>query len=261
MNIYPIRNKEKIARFLQLNPEMNLYSLGDLDDFFWPDTQWYALANPDELVALAFLYTGGKSPTLLGFSEDPEPMKELLASLFSLLPPHFHAHLSRGLEKVFEEKYHREDFGDYTRMILRHPEKILALDCHDVIALSESDLEDIETLYRESYPENWFDPSMLKSHAYFGIRKNGRLVSIAGVHVFSEQYQVAALGNITTHPLWRGEGLGMRTSARVCQALAGKVKIIGLNVKTHNFSAIQCYRKLGFEKSFDFNEFVFYRKF
>ena len=145
-------------------------------------------------------------------------------------------------------------------MILRHPEKVLSQPCPDVCLLTESDLEDIEALYSESYPENWFDPYMLQSRKYFGIRKNGKLVSIAGIHVFSLKYGVAALGNITTHPLWRGEGLGIRTAARVCQSLSGAVETIGLNVKTHNFSAIQCYHKLGFEKVFDFNEYVFYRK-
>lgn len=262
MKIYPIQNKEKIARFLQLNPEMYLYALGDLDDFFWPNTHWYALEDKEELLALTFLYTGGKSVTLLGFCEDQEPMKELLSSLLPLSHSNFHAQLSAGLENVFDQKYHREEFGDYSRMILRHPERLLSLKCPDVCSLSESDMEDIELLYRESYPENWFDSSMLQSEKYFGIRKNGKLVSIAGIHVFSERYQVAALGNITTHPLWRGEGLGMQTTARVGQSLiaTGSIKTIGLNVKKHNFSALRCYQKLGFEQVFDFNEYVFYRK-
>lgn len=260
MKIYPIQNKEKIARFLQLNPELYLYALGDLDDFFWPNTHWYALEDHEELLSLTFLYTGGKSVTLLGFCENPAPMKELLSSLLPLLPPTFHAHLSFGLENIFESHYHREAFGEYSRMILRHPERVLGHHCPDVCSLSESDLEDIEALYRESYPENWFDPYMLKSGKYFGVRKNDTLVSIAGIHVFSEQYQVGALGNITTHPLWRGEGLGMQATAKVCQSLTGPAKTIGLNVKTHNFSAIRCYQKLGFERVFDFNEYVFYRK-
>ena len=260
MNIYPIQNKEKIARFLHLNPELYLYALGDMDDSFWPYTKWYALEEKEELLALTFLYTGGKRATLLGFSDDVESMKELLSSLVPLLPLHFHAHLSLGLSNVFEQKYHREDFGEYTRMILRHPAKVLSQNCQEVCPLSEADLEDIENLYKESYPENWFDPSMLKSKKYFGVRKKGKLVTIAGIHFCSERYEVAALGNVTTHPQWRGEGLGMLVSAKVCQSLLGYVKTIGLNVKTHNFSAIQCYHKLGFEKVFDFNEFVFYRK-
>ena len=260
MKMSLIQNREKIARFLRLNPALYLYALGDLDDFFWPNTQWYALEVEDELTALTFLYTGGKSVTLLGFCEEKEPMKELLSSLLPLLPSNFHAQLSPGLEDILEYPYRREEFGGFSRMILRHPERVLSHHCPEACSLSESDLEDIETLYNESYPENWFDPYMLKTGKYFGVRKNGRLVSIAGIHVFSEQYEVAALGNITTHPEWRGEGLGMQATAKVCQSLIGSVKTIGLNVKTNNFSAIRCYQKLGFEKVFDFKEFVFYRK-
>lgn len=260
MKMTPIQNKEKIARFLQLNPALYLYALGDLDDFFWPNTEWYGLEVKGGLAALTFLYKGGKSVTLLGFCEERDPMRELLSSLLPLLPLNFHAQLSPGLEDVFEPRYRREEYGAYSRMILRHPEKVLSHDCPEACSLSESDLEDIEALYRESYPENWFDSSMLKTGKYFGVRKNGRLVSIAGIHVFSEQYQVAALGNITTHPEWRGEGLGMQATAKVCQSLIGPVNIIGLNVKTGNFPAIRCYQKLGFEKVYDFKEYVFYRK-
>ncbi len=260
MKMFLIQNREKIARFLQLNPALYLYALGDLDDFFWPNTQWFGLEVKEKLTALTFLYTGGKSVTLLGFCEDREPMRVLLSSLLPLLPPNFHAQLSPGLEDLFESRYLREEYGEYSRMILQNPEKVLSYDCREVCSLSESDLEDIETLYKESYPENWFDPSMLKTGKYFGVRKNDKLVSIAGIHVFSERYQVAALGNITTHPEWRGEGLGMQATAKVCQSLNGLVKTTGLNVKTNNFSAIRCYQKLGFEKSFDFKEYVFFRK-
>ena len=262
MKIYPILNKEKIASFLQRNRELYLYALGDLDDFFWPNTKWYGLEDNEKLLALAFLYTGGKSRTLLGFCEDTPSMKELLSSLIPFLPGDFHAQLSSGLEDIFEGHYHREEYGTYTRMILKHPEIVLSYDCRDVLSLSEADLQDIEALYRDSYPENWFDPCMLRTGKYFGVRKNGKLVSIAGIHVFSEQYQVAALGNITTHPLWRGKGFGAKVTARVCQSLiqSGLIKTIGLNVKTNNLAAIPCYQKLGFNKSFDFNEYIFYRK-
>jgi hypothetical protein len=48
------------------------------------------------------------------------------------------------------------------------------------------DLPAIETLYRQSYPGNWFDARMLDTKQYFGVRDEaGALTCIAGVHVFS----------------------------------------------------------------------------
>jgi ribosomal protein S18 acetylase RimI-like enzyme len=60
-------------------------------------------------------------------------------------------------------------------------------------------------------------------------------------------YRVAALGNITTHPDWRGQGLATKVTAAVCRSLRETVEHIGLNVHAENRAAIGCYEKLGFE--------------
>ncbi len=49
-------NKRQIERYLRRAPYLHLYGLGDLDDFFWPDTVWYALQTGSEIDALALLY-------------------------------------------------------------------------------------------------------------------------------------------------------------------------------------------------------------
>jgi predicted GNAT family acetyltransferase len=97
---------------------------------------------------------------------------------------------------------------------------------------------------------------MLETNQFFGIRKGMRLISIAGIHVYSEEYRVAALGNITTHPLHRGKGYGTLVTARLCKSLLKNVDHIGLNVKADNRIAIVCYRKLGFEIIAPYGEFI-----
>ena len=69
----------------------------------------------------------------------------------------------------------------------------------------------------------------------------------AGVHVYSEEYRVAALGNIVTHPDYRNRGFGRIVTAYLCKKLLEKVDHIGLNVHRDNVSAIRCYENLGFE--------------
>jgi ribosomal protein S18 acetylase RimI-like enzyme len=81
------------------------------------------------------------------------------------------------------------------------------------------------------------------------------LVSVAGVHVVSLHYRVAALGNITTRPALRGRGYARRVTAHLCQSLAQRVDHIGLNVKADNAAALACYRRLGFQTIGQYEEF------
>jgi predicted GNAT family acetyltransferase len=131
------------------------------------------------------------------------------------------------------------------------------VDTAEVVHLGPSDRPALEALYRASYPGNWFDPRMLETGYYFGLRRGGEIVSVAGVHVYSPRYRVAALGNITTLPEYRGQGLAKRISARLCQALLESVDTIGLHVKEDNVAAIACYEGLGFTRVAEYEECMF----
>ncbi len=260
MPTLPIRDKIVLESFFRTNTELNIYSLGDLDDFFWPDTTWYALTEDKTPLAIALLYTGQKLPALLALSESPSLMSELLQSIIHLLPQQFYAHLSPGLESVFAKPYKLDSYGMHFKMARHNKSAVDTFDCSHVIRLSVSDMDDVEELYKASYPDNWFDRRMLETNYYFGLKQNKELVSIAGVHVYSATYRVAALGNITTHPSYRNNGFGTMVTARLCQELSGIVDTIGLNVKADNPTAISCYQKLGFEIIASYNEYMITRK-
>ena len=123
--------------------------------------------------------------------------------------------------------------------------------------LRPDDLDEVSRLYDLAYPENAFDPRMLETGCFRGIRQDGSLVSAAGVHVYSGRYRVAALGNVATHPVYRGRGLSRAATAATCLALLETVDDIGLNVRADNVPAVACYRHLGFEIAAHYGEFVF----
>jgi ribosomal protein S18 acetylase RimI-like enzyme len=256
VSVICLHDKKRIEQFLRKNPGLHIYSLGDLDDFFWHYTTWYAIISHNEIQAIALLYTGLSLPTLIALSEQPQVMIDLLVSIIPILPCKFYAHLSSDLEKVFQDGYDLEPHGEHYKMVLKDLSAVKSVDCSRVIRLAASDLKDIIKLFEESYPGNWFDARMLETNQYFGIREDGKLISIAGVHVYSKTYRVAALGNITTHPSCRNKGYGRMVTARLCQSLSEDVDCIGLNVKTDNHSAISCYKKLGFEVIASFGEFM-----
>jgi len=85
---------------LSKNVLMNIYSLGDLDDFFWNYTTWYAAKDNDEIQSLILSYAAPNLPIFIAVSENSPPMAELMASIFHLLPRRFYAHLNVGLNSV-----------------------------------------------------------------------------------------------------------------------------------------------------------------
>jgi GNAT superfamily N-acetyltransferase len=250
-----LRDKQEIEEHLRRDVHLHLYALGDLDAFFWPYTAWYGLRSGDDLRAVALVYTGQPLPVLLALDRDPEAMGELLNSIRDYLPDRFYSHLSPGLESVFTRTHRADLHGEHYKMALRDRAKPESADYSGTIPLGAKDLDELQEFYAESYPGNWFDPRMLETGQYYGIRERGRLVSAGGVHVYSPRYGVAALGNIATHPGQRGRGHGTAVTARICQSVG--VESIGLNVKTDNESAIASYTRLGFEIASIYGEFLF----
>src|SRR5262249_38432512 len=151
--------------------------------------------------------------------------------ILHLLPRRIYTHLSGDLIDVFADDYHVEPHGAYDKMALTNPERLDIVDTSSAVQLSATNLAEIMALYDAAYPGNWFDPRMLETGHYYGVRQDGVLLSVAGVHVYSPHYRVAALGNVTTHPAARGRGLATLATAKLCQELRRSVDRIGLNVR------------------------------
>lgn len=268
-----IHDKAEIAAYLQKDAATtasNLYAFGDLDPFFWPYTAWYAQIDAQtdaqkhvqtdiqtdtqtQIQELALLYTGARPPVLLYFNDNIE----FLRSLFPILPRYVYAHLHIDIMQHLSQGQYK-DHGIYQQMILRKSDlsdpytipNIPKLPAHlQLIALSRQHLPIIKQLYQESYPNTWFDARMLDTNQYLGIYEpdTNTLWAIAGIHVYSPVYKVAALGNITVHPSMRGQKLAQIVTAHLCQQLLQTVDTIGLNVSKENTPAIRCYQNIGFQ--------------
>jgi ribosomal protein S18 acetylase RimI-like enzyme len=246
MNLELLTGKDEIYAYLRLNPAMQIYCIGDLDDFFFPYTNWYALSNNGVIKSLALIYSAMEVPTLLLFHEgDNIFARQLLHLLKPLLPQQFYAHLSPGLTDVLGTRNIMEHYGMNNKMTL----KLLPPEIHDsnISRLSPDDLEVVTDFYRTAYPHNWFDKRMLETGKYFGYFVDEKLAGVAGVHVYSRQYSVAALGNIAVHPDFRGRQIGFRLTSVLCHDLVQTTGTIGLNVRSDNTAAIHLYKKAGFE--------------
>lgn len=246
MEIRKNRNKKEIYSFLSRNKGLNLYLIGDLDDFYWSRTTWYAAYVNNNIVAIALLYMGIPPATFLLFHDgDPAYPEELIREVLPELPEEFNVHLSPGLLEQFRKENIIKNYGRNFRMILsREPDLV---EDGNIRRLDRTDLADIEEFYRLSYPANWFDAKMLETGKYFGYFDSGSLAGIAGVHVYSPEYRIAALGNIATSQDFRGKKIAYKLTSVLCTDLRTDTDTIGLNVSSGNIAAIKCYQNAGFE--------------
>ncbi|MCP4139843.1 MAG: hypothetical protein GY755_06055 [Chloroflexi bacterium] len=51
-----LHDKERIEGFLRKDVYLHIYSLGDLDRFFWPYTTWYGYEEDGNIEAIALVY-------------------------------------------------------------------------------------------------------------------------------------------------------------------------------------------------------------
>jgi ribosomal protein S18 acetylase RimI-like enzyme len=250
-----LHDRAQIGAFLRQDAPLHMYALGDLDDFFWPATLWYGLEADGALRQIILGYLTDDFLVMHALTGGPlAELRELLARVRHLLPARVYAHLTPGVADVLAAHYHGEPHGSYDKMLLVAPERLGALDVGQVERLGAGNLAEMLVLYAASYPGNWFDPRMLETGHYYGLRVDGALVSVAGVHVYSPQQRVAALGNIVTHPAARGRGYAAQVTARLCRELLRSVDQIGLNVRAENAVAISCYQRLGFSRVAGYEE-------
>ena len=252
MPLESLHDRTALAQILARDPGLHLYSLGDLDDDYWPRTSWFG----DGAGEVVLQYAAPGLAVLLAFTERPERMRALLGELMPYLPRRFYAHLSPGLADVFEADYRADLHGEFQRMLLTDAAAPGTIDTSACEPVGSEQVDEARAFYAEAYPGNWFDPRMLSTNHYFGIRKSARLIALAGVHLFSARYGVAALGNVCVHPDYRGRNLGTVVTARTCQSLRPHARVIGLNVDRANRAAVRCYAKLGFTAATTFQEIM-----
>ena len=100
-----------------------------------------------------------------------------------------------------------------------------------------------------------YSVAQLEHGVFCGTFVDRRLVAVAGTHLVSPTYGVAAVGNVFAHPGYRGRGYGTTvTSAVVAELLGRGIGDIVLNVNQGNEVAIGIYERLGFERYCPFLE-------
>ena len=223
------------------------YQIADLDSEYGRFCRWFG-AGPEgeELEAVVLLYTALSMPVVLTYGT-PRGVEAIFDTFHTDVPGRMLIHMQPDHLDGVHAHFHCEDLRPMLRMGMRREDFQSGHADVGVEPLRVIDIGEIIDLYR-FYPDNFFEPAQIESGHYYGVRRDGRLVSVAGIHVFSPESKVACLGNIVTHPDYRGQGLSSACTCHLCSALieAG-AEVFALNVARHNRSAVRVYRKLGFQ--------------
>jgi ribosomal protein S18 acetylase RimI-like enzyme len=252
-------DKERLWKHFQQDPVLFALHIGDLDDFFFDHCQWaasYSTRRHPIIEDVILIYSGGDNPVVAAFGVG-DRFLDLLAETLDILPDRFFGHFQARCRDVFKSRYTESPLGTNFKMRLEKLATAPEIVGYTVVRLTESHLPQLSELYSRAYPENYFVPRMLQTGRYFGVVTGDRLVAVAGVHVVSDRYNIAVLGNITTDPDFRGRHFAGLVTHRLSAELQAEGKLVCLNVRADNLAAIRCYEQLGFVTTHQYEESLF----
>lgn len=255
MEVKVIHDKDEVRSLLdKRNIYDYMYQVNDLDDEEWSNVVCYGIYENKELKEIAMVYMGYGIPVLIAASfENYASSIELISKIKSYLPSKFYTHIDKQtLDKVFVND-EITDYHEYVNMGITDFSKIEELDRKIAEAVRYEDLEKVEKLFSESYPDAWIDEELLKLNDNYGVYLNENLISFAGVHAYSLSSKLATIAHVTTHPNHRSKGYGRDSIIALINDLRTKMDYIGLNVKVDNKPARKCYQNLGFK---DYGRFI-----
>jgi ribosomal protein S18 acetylase RimI-like enzyme len=254
MQIRHLTDASLIRTFLDTDRAWADYALGDLEPEHFQQAEWYGAVNDGAeeqggLLALAMIYRGLQPPIcfLMG---DGRGVDAILAEGVRL--PVIGLSVRDEHLPVLEKYYRPNGIWPMWKMAL-NPGDFQPV-AGEVADITLADVADLRALYALGGGDA-FSPQEIERGVFCAIRRAGCVIAVAGTHVVSDNGRIAALGNVMTHPDWRGRGLAsIVTSAVVARLIDRGVSTIGLSVNRENVAAIRVYEKLGFKKHVAFHE-------
>ncbi|TMC61060.1 MAG: GNAT family N-acetyltransferase [Chloroflexi bacterium] len=238
-----LTDRREIQAILEQDRPWAAYALGDLDDGMFERCDCYASGEGFGLVfkGLHFIpfFTLGA----------PEGISAIISS--AMRQPVIHMAQRPEHMPVLLDYYRPQEKHVMWRICLRDFQPVRG----NVVRLGMDRLAAMRALYAGSDGGTAFAPYQLATGYFFGVEQDGRLVSIAGVHLASRRYRVGPVGNIYTHPDYRRHGYAAQCTSAVIAALRSDgIDTIVLNVDETNTTAIRVYQRLGFDKHCEFIE-------
>ena len=241
--INQLRDVESLRAILDQSRPYAAYALAYLDEARFRQAEFYE-ATAGEGRALVMQARGGLGPSTLTLG-DPS----LVGTLLALHPGPRQAFLTCETDHVDKllETHNLWRPQTMLRMQLDGQSFRPPADLSNVRRLISADSADLNRLYNEEGTRH--TGRQIEEGVYFGARHRGWLIAAAGTHIYSRSQGVAVIGNVYTHPDFRGHGLGTAVTAAVAKQLLETCDLIVLNVDPMNRTARHIYDQLGFRET------------
>jgi len=115
----------------------------------------------------------------------------------------------------------------------------------EFVALAESDVPEMMALTKLTKPGP-FNPRTREMGDYFGIRRKGKLIAMAGERLRVPGY--TEISAVCTHPDYLGKGYARALITMLMKRIMGRGERPFLHVRPENTRAVGLYERLGFEK-------------
>ena len=246
-SVVDLTDDAAIVPVLEAQRHWAAYALCDLEPPHRPYARYIGAVRAGRVDAVALVYAPPGFTSLLP-SGSAEGVRAILAGARDL-PPKLLLIARRPDLPAVEARYHVDKKWTMLRMVVAarnlRPAPAVAPSV-GVRPLSLTDLPTLQALYA-MWPETVFTPFMFSCGVYYGAFVDGRLAAVAGTHALSARHGIAVIGNVFTHPAYRGRGLGTAVTGAVAHALMERgARDVVLNVREDNAPAIAAYSRLGF---------------
>ncbi len=239
--ITPLREREQIRRILEGRRPYAAYALGQLEPALFRQTEWW-LSSSAANQALALHSRGGLGHATFAMGE-----AGALDALLRLHPGARHTFLTCEPHQLDTVLRHFELEQRQTMIRMQVSEATFRAAAEvDVRRLTGSDARTINQLYRTDGVPSFYSSRQIDEAVYFGAEREDALVAVAGTHVISHASAIAVVGNVYTHPRFRGQHLAQAVTAAVTAQLLRFCRDVVLSVDPTNAPAVRAYERLGF---------------
>lgn len=239
--VKPLSDRDQIRSILRPNVDYTAYALGQLEPGLFERTRWYQ-ARGSTGTGLVLHSRGGLGDATFTMG-DPGAV----AAVLQIQPGHANTYVTC-------QPHHLDAIKSVFRISNQQPMIRMAVRNFDpgdrvgTIPLHGIDIRRVNALYSSEGNPSYYIPEHIDQGVYRGVVVDGRLVAIAGTHVVSRTERVAVVGNVFTHPAYRGRGYATAATSAVTQALLDFCDTVVLTVDPMNKPAVSAYLRLGYEE-------------
>ena len=250
-----LTDKAKILSFLESDRGYAAYLIGDLEPALYADCTWLGAARESRRVEALTLHYRGLDPPAFVLMGHAEGLRAILSHPLAPRRVYLTCRPERlDLARAF---YAWDEITPMWRMVLdpaRLPPVRAVPDDVMLAPLRPAHLAQINELFVMGGGLA-FSPAQVELGVFYGVLHAGALAAVAGTHLVSESYGVAAIGNVFTHPDYRGRSYATLATAAVAGELLRRgIRTVVLNVAQDNAPALHVYDKLGFARYCPFLE-------